>query len=132
VLERHLSHQHNELYIDYCERYLTPGADSQLVKTEEETNNSCGVRIQIPLLDPSENGLLPPPKSEPGEGEHGGTSAARVKDDAWGWRLESAVEYDEPKLEGPGYQCPLPGCTFKTDLEVGLRALRSMFKDQFH
>jgi hypothetical protein len=122
VLERHLSHQHNELYADYCERYLTttsPPDSSQPVKTEEETNNSC-VRIQIPLLDPSENGLPPPPKSEPAEGEGGGSGvAARVKDDAWGWRLESAVEYDEPVLEGPGYQCPLPGCTFRTDLEVG-------------
>jgi hypothetical protein len=135
VLERHLSHQHNELYADYCERYLTtpgPPDSSQPVKTEmEETNNSC-VRIQIPLLDPSaENGLLPPPKSEPAEGEHGGNSAARVKDDAWGWRLDSAVEYDEPELKGPGYQCPLPGCTFKTDLEVGLRGLRSMFQISF-
>jgi len=121
VLERHLSSQHYTPYSDYAHRYLKANAPTEPpaapeengIKTEEQ--NGC-IRVTIPLFGLNENGSEP--KAEAVEGERGGF-ARRVNDDVWGWKLKSAVDYDEPALEGPGYRCPLPGCTFKTDLQVG-------------
>jgi len=41
-----------------------------------------------------------------------------LEQQAWAGVEEAALHYEDPVHEGPGYQCPLENCHFRTDLEV--------------
>ncbi len=99
VLERHLSRLHEMAYSTYCERYLKKGPAPG-----------------PPHLSAGHISAVKMEASERAEGGSDHISNGAVK--------EEEIAYDEPAYEGPGgYQCPLPDCSFKTDLEVRLGQL---------